>query len=141
MEMKKGKQAKTGNGMLPYFVYLLLGYALTGVLLCGLAFLLYRFSVSSDVVAAGIDLIYFLSAFFTGFLTGSKVKNKKYAWGSLMGIAYFLVLALLSVTTGLGNGMAGYGMAFLLCAVGGMAGGMASGAVSGKRREFVDRGC
>lgn len=115
-----------------WLLFLLMGYLLTAILLCGLAFLLYRFSLSQELVGAGIDLIYFLSTFLIGFLAGKKGKTKRFFWGLMMGGVYFGILAVLSVTTGLGNGTTGFGTALLLCLAGGMAGGMASGAFAGK---------
>lgn len=115
-----------------WLLSLLAGYVLTGILLCALAFLLYRFSLSAEIVGAGIDLIYLLATFLAGFLAGRKGKNRRFLRGLVMGCAYFLLLAILSMATGLGNGTTGFWTALLLCAAGGMAGGMASGLIAGK---------
>lgn len=115
-----------------WLLSLLAGYVLTGILLCVLAFLLYRFSLSAEMVGAGIDLIYILATFLAGFLAGKKGKSKRFLRGLVMGGTYFLILTVLSMATGLGNGISGFGTALLLCAAGGMAGGMASGLIAGK---------
>ncbi|MBR4733549.1 MAG: TIGR04086 family membrane protein [Lachnospiraceae bacterium] len=130
--MTKERQKESAGGMMAWLLSLLAGYVLTGILLCALAFLLYRFSLSAEIVGAGIDLIYLLATFLAGFLAGRKGKNRRFLRGLVMGCAYFLLLAILSMATGLGNGTTGFWTALLLCAAGGMAGGMASGLIAGK---------
>lgn len=132
MEKAKEKQKESAGGIVVWLLSLLAGYVLTGVLLCALAFLLYRFSLSAEMVGIGIDVIYFLATFLAGFLAGRKGKNRRFLWGLVIGCVYFLVLAVLSMATGLGNGTTGFWTALLLCAAGGMAGGMTSGLIAGK---------
>lgn len=107
---------------------LLLSYILTAALLLLLAFFLYKPGLTESIVSIAIIGIYVLSTFFAGFITGKKMRTKKYIWGFLMGGAYFLVLLLISlfVNRSLGD----FGNSFLttlaLCTGGGMMGGMVS---------------
>lgn len=111
---------------LAYLVFLLFAYVLTGVLLVLLAFLLYQFRLSSKAVSVGVVLIYVASTFLAGYLAGKKAKNKKYVWGFVMGVGYFLVLAAVSLLTNSADGSLGGVTSFLLCAAGGTLGGMLS---------------
>ncbi len=96
----------TKNGRIPV-VFLLKGlffaYALTGVLLALLSFLLYKFGLGEKTVAIAIIVIYVAE-----------------------GAAYFIVLALISFLAG--DRTAVFGNTFFttlaLCAGGGMLGGM-----------------
>lgn len=72
---------------------LLFSYILTGAFLALLAFLLYKVGLTENIVSIAIIAIYVLATFFAGFVVGKKLKNRKYLWGLLMGSAYFLVLA------------------------------------------------
>ena len=55
-------------------------------------------------------------------------KEKKYLWGLLMGIVYYLILLILSlaVQKSLGSGAGEIITIFILCAAGGTLGGMLS---------------
>lgn len=105
---------------------LFLAYALTGVLLALLSFLLYKFGLGEKTVAIAIIVTYVAATFFAGFLAGKKMKNRKFLWGLAEGAAYFIVLVLLSFLAG--DRTAVFGNTFFttlaLCAGGGMLGGM-----------------
>lgn len=107
---------------------LLFSYILTGALLVILAFLLYKLNLSEKIVSASIVVIYVAATFFAGFVTGKKIRNRRFLWGLLEGCAYFLVLAAVSFAAG--QGKTGIGTSFfttlVLCAGGGMLGGMLS---------------
>ena len=105
---------------------LLVSYLLTGGLLLLLAGLLYRFRLDEGKIQIGIILIYIFSCFAGGFLSGKMMKSRKFLWGVLLGLLYFLIMTLVSlaVNRGLQDGTAGYLTAFLLCMGGGMLGGM-----------------
>ena len=117
------------TGRIPV-VFLLKGlffaYALTGVLLALLSFLLYKFGLGEKTVAIAIIVIYVAATFFAGFLAGKKMKSRKFLWGLAEGAAYFIVLALISFLAG--DRTAVFGNTFFttlaLCAGGGMLGGM-----------------
>lgn len=71
-------------------------YFLTLLLLAVVAFLLFRFDLDEKTVGACITAVYILSCFFGGYLAGKKVRHKKFLWGALAGISYFLLLTVVS---------------------------------------------
>ncbi len=107
---------------------LLCSYAVTGILLILLTVLLYKLNLDEQKIMAGISAIYIISAFAGGFAAGKMAKVKKFAWGMITGILYFVLLLLISfgiyhtVQESGGNLL----VTFLLCAGGGMLGGMVS---------------
>lgn len=109
-------------------IYLLIAYILTAVILFLLAFLLFKMNISAQIVSVGIILTYALSCFCAGILAGKRMKQRRFMWGLIMGLAYFAILLLLSVVVNKGA----VGMedslvtTLLLCVGGGMLGGMLS---------------
>ncbi|MBQ6814780.1 MAG: TIGR04086 family membrane protein [Lachnospiraceae bacterium] len=102
--------------------------AVTAVLLLLLAFLLFKFNLSDGVVATGIIIIYFLANFAGGFIIGKVRGEKKFIWGIIVGVVFFVTLTLLSlIVTGVlyGSGLKALG-ALAACIIGGMLGGMLS---------------
>lgn len=75
---------------------LLFAYALTGVFLMVLAFLLFSFDLGETAVAAGIIVVYVLACLFGGFMAGRMMRREKYLWGVLVGLTYFLLLLAVS---------------------------------------------
>lgn len=129
--MKTGGRAAVGEGGVPIFFFLktiLFSYILTTFLLLILAFLLYKLELSEGPVAVAIIAIYVISTFFAGFMTGKKLQNRKFFWGLLMGAAYFVVLALVSLAVRQSPDTLGdsFFTTMILCAGGGMLGGMLS---------------
>jgi len=109
-----------------FLLFLLLAYLITigGLLL--LAFLLYKIPLADSAVNIGIIIIYIISTFLAAFICGRKMKQKKFIWGFLLGIAYFAVLFIISLITRqsldtLNNNII---TAFLICAASGTLGGM-----------------
>lgn len=102
--------------------------AVTAILLLLLSFLLFKFNLSDKAVMIGIMLIYFISNFAGGFVIGKVRGERKFIWGIIVGLAFFVSLTLLSlIVTGelYGSGMRALG-AMAACVAGGMAGGMCS---------------
>lgn len=121
----------TNQGNMPVLFLLktlLFSYILTGALLALLAFLLYKVGLTEKVVSIVIIAIYVMATFFAGFVAGKKLKNRKFLWGLMMGSAYFLVLAGISLALGGPGGQLGDSTitTLVLCAAGGMLGGMLS---------------
>lgn len=124
-------EQKTNTGEFPIFFLLktlLFSYIFTGVLLALLAFLLYKLGLGEKAVTAAIIVIYVAATFFGGFIAGKKLKNRKFLWGLVIGAAYFVVLAAVSLSAGesglqIGNSFL---TTLVLCAGGGMLGGMLS---------------
>lgn len=107
---------------------LVFAYVLTGLLLFGLAYLLYKFRLDEKIVNISVIVIYVLVNFLTGFIAGKRLKVKKFLWGFVLGSAYFLILALVSFAAGRQEAVIGSHLVttYLLCAGGGMLGGMVS---------------
>ena len=107
-------------------------YVVSGVLLLGLAVLLYNFELSEETVRIGVIVIYITSGFVGGFLIGRWMQDKKYLWGLMAGGVYYLLLFALSLVIKQGMGEAltldvvRMLTTLVLCVVSSMAGGMIS---------------
>lgn len=105
---------------------LLTAYAISAVLLIVLAFLIYQWSISEEIVRGGILTAYVLSCFFGGILVSRSHTGKRYLWGMAAGVLYYAILLLVSFVWRPGD-MSGAGNVFpvlFLCLSGGMLGGM-----------------
>lgn len=107
---------------------LLAMYLLTGALLLILSAMLYKMQLSESVVSVGIVLIYVLSGFLGGFLSGKVMKTRRFFWGMIMGAAYFLILILGSILfqKGINMEITRFFTTLILCTASGMIGGMVS---------------
>ena len=114
------------------FIYMLEGllfsYVITAFVLLILSFLMLKLDLSSGVISGGINFVYIISAFAGGFFVGKKTEQRKFLWGLLIGIFYFIVLMLISLMMNrvsplpLGNLFT----AFIISSLSGMLGGMIS---------------
>lgn len=107
---------------------LLFSYAVTGVFLLFLAFLLFQFDLGETPIAAGIMAVYVLSCLLGGFMAGKIMRKEKYLWGLLLGLFYYLLLMTVSVIV---RGKPDMSILHaittcLLCVCGGTLGGMLS---------------
>ena len=107
---------------------LLFAYALTGVFLLILAFLLFSFDLGEGTVSVGIMAVYVLACLLGGFMTGKNVRKDKYLWGTLLGVVYFLLLLAVSfLAKGKWDMTIQHAAAtFFMCLGGGTIGGMLS---------------
>lgn len=135
MEKKLWKTPARGKGenkpnvsVLSILKILLVMYMVTGIMLLILSVMLYKMQLSESVVSIGIVLIYVLSGFTGGFLSGKVMKRKRFLWGMAMGAGYFLILVLGSVVfqKGINMDVSRFATTLVLCTASGMAGGMAS---------------
>ncbi|MDR0948235.1 MAG: TIGR04086 family membrane protein [Lachnospiraceae bacterium] len=131
MEKKLLHRATKEEGKLPIpflLKCLLFSYIITGGLLLLLALLLYVFNLSEKVVSAGVIVLYVVSTFFAGYMAGKKLKNKKFLWGLILGVAYFFILLLMSlfVNRSIASLTDSFFSTLVLCVGGGMLGGMMS---------------
>ncbi|MBP3338206.1 MAG: TIGR04086 family membrane protein [Lachnospiraceae bacterium] len=97
-----------------------------GVLL--LSLLAYKFRMSDKAIKIGIIVIYTMANIVAGFIIGKIKETRKFLWGAITGLVYFIVLTLISVIgTGelYGNGSMAI-IAFLSSVIGGTIGGMVS---------------
>lgn len=107
---------------------LLVSYIVTAIILLILALVVYKFDVSNSVISIGVILSYIFSNFIGGLLIGKNVDQKKYIWGIITGVLYFVIIILVSIVlsktifTHVGSSLS----VFAMCALGGMLGGMVS---------------
>lgn len=118
----KGKMA---TGML---VGLVISCLATTVILLALAFVMLKLQPETGVIETAILVTYALSCFAGGWYCGRKAQRRKFVWGLLLGVLYFLLLFLVS---GMGDRSFQSGLvqsltALVICAGGGMLGGMAA---------------
>ena len=101
---------------------------MTGVLLLALSAMLYKMQLSEAVVSVGIVVIYVVSGFVGGFLSGKVMKTRRFFWGMLMGGIYFLILVLGSILfqKGINMELSRFFTTLILCTASGMIGGMVS---------------
>ena len=128
MEKKTGKGQGMEKKAVDILKALLCAYDMTGILLLILTVLLYKAGLSEENINAGIILTYVISTFSGGFVIGKLAGVKKFLWGLLLGIMYFVLLLLISlgIYHSLQSDMMNLVTTFLLCAGGGMLGGMVS---------------
>lgn len=121
-------QIPKGSKLVWVLKALLASYVVTGILLLLLTFFLYQFELDEQKVTAGIVVIYVVSTFVGGFLLGKLTKVRRFAWGLMLGVAYFMLLFLISlgVYRGIDGELIQILTTFFLCVGGGMFGGMLS---------------
>jgi putative membrane protein (TIGR04086 family) len=107
---------------------LLLSYIITAFILLILAFLMLKLDLSGMIISGGINFAYIISAFAGGFFVGKKVEQKKFLWGLIMGVFYFVVVLLVSLMM---NSVAPLSLGslltvFVISSLSGMLGGMIS---------------
>ena len=106
---------------------LLLSYAITGILLLGLAFLLYKLGLGESQVNLGIMVTYIISCLAGGFYMGRKGKNRRFLWGMGLGLGYTALLwAVTYLTEHSGGDLKETILMFFICILGGALGGMLS---------------
>lgn len=122
------KREDAGSPAAAVGVALFLMFVISGLLLVLLAFLLYRFQLSEGVVRGVIVAVYIISGFAGGFFLGKKRKTKKYLWGFIGGVCYFLILFVCSffMKKSFDFNTVKVLSCFILCSASGMAGGMLS---------------
>lgn len=94
---KKERSKLSVQKVLQILKVLVAAYIVTGLVLVLLTTLLYHFEMGEGIISAGVIVAYLLSGFFGGFLIGKKQKEKKFLWGALVGMAYFIVLVVISL--------------------------------------------
>lgn len=76
---------------------LMASYLITGILLVMIAFFLYHMQLGEQVVDIAIIVVYVLSSLVSGFLYAKGAKSKRFIWGTLAGLVYFLIICLISM--------------------------------------------
>lgn len=112
----------------PMLRSLLLSYVLSGILLAALAFALYKLRLKESQVNLLVFAIYFITCLAGGFLAGKRIRQRRFFWGLLSGLFYFLVLFAVSWAMNLGSpiDMERSVTVMGVCALGGTLGGMFS---------------
>ena len=107
---------------------LLVSYIFTGIFLVLLAFLLYQFRLGEKQVGMAVNVIYVVTCIIGGFAAGKGIRQRRFFWGLLSGLLYFLILLGMSfaMQKGLKGDMADIVKVLAMCAAGGMLGGMLS---------------
>lgn len=107
---------------------LIVSYILTGILLLGLAFLMYKCALTDKQVTLGVNSIYMVACLLGGLLCAKACGNKRLVWGVIAGLLYFIILFGLSLLfhRQVQQGMSHFFLVLALCAVGGALGGVVS---------------
>lgn len=105
-----------------------ISWLMTMLVLLILSALLVNTGLPSGAAGGFLIAAYLLSPFAGGFYIGKKAEQKKFLWGLVFGILYFVVFCLISMAV---NPSGAFSMTriiklFLLQSAGGMAGGMLS---------------
>jgi putative membrane protein (TIGR04086 family) len=107
---------------------LLISYILTGILLVILAFALYKFRLKEGQIKFCVNAVYIISCFFGGVIMGKNIRQRRFFWGLVLGLVYFLVL--LGVSFLMNKGLNGTTnqifTTMAMCAASGTVGGMIS---------------
>lgn len=120
--------APAGGAVMPLLKCLLASYVLTALLLLALSCALWKLGLGEQPVRIAVIVIYVAATMAGGWLAGKALQTRRLLWGLLLGIAYFVVLAVMSLVV---NGDASaLGESFVtvlaLCAGGGMLGSIVS---------------
>ena len=118
---------------------LLISMIVTVILLLLMAWVLYLTDLSGMIRHVMVVIIYLVACLLGGFVLGKRQEKRRFLWGAVCGVVYFLVLLLLSfwLPESLGetsqmtaqmaeNSGGNYLRVFLICVLSGMAGGMLS---------------
>ena len=107
---------------------LLLMYAVTAILLFLLAILVQQFNWDNNAISIGISTVYVISCFIGGFFVGKVQQNKKFIWGILIGLAYVIIMLVITLVVkhGFHSTVSAFVTNLLLCLGSGMLGGMLS---------------
>lgn len=76
---------------------LIAAYLITGILLLAVAGVLYKFSISENIVDISIIVIYCVSSLLAGLFFSKGASSHRFIWGMLAGAAYFLIICAVSV--------------------------------------------
>lgn len=107
---------------------LLVTYIVTALLLLLLALIMYKIDPPGAVISVGLVLVYIVSSFVGGYIIGNAKKEKRFLWGIGMGVAYFLIIFIVSVifSKDVFGSMGSIISVLCMCGLGGMLGGMVS---------------
>ncbi len=122
-------KAQSQNSAIIYILEaLVFSYIITALLLLILSFLMLKLDISSTVISGVINLSYIISTFIGGFFIGKKTEQRKFLWGLIVGIFYFVILMLISLMMNHGSvlPLGNLFTVFIITSLSGMLGGMIS---------------
>ena len=122
----------------PMLRSLLVSYVLSGILLAVLAFALYQLRLKEGQVNIMVYAIYFITCLLGGLTAGKGIRQRRFFWGLLSGLLYFLVLFAVSWLMNRGSAIDIHRSltVMALCAAGGTLGGMLSRTFTTNHAEF-----
>lgn len=124
--MRERTKKQTPPAVIWILKVLLAMYIVSGLLLVILSVLVSRVEQEELTANVGVIVVYVVSCALGGFLAGRMRGERKFLWGLLLGVIYFVVL--LAVSLVISGGEIPDGMHLVttlaICAGSGMAGGM-----------------
>lgn len=107
---------------------LFLSYLLSGILLLIMAFAMYKLKLKEAQINTAVYAVYVIACLIGGILSGKALQTRKFFWGMLTGLLYFMILLAASWLMKQGVPLDTSRLLTVLacCAAGGMIGGMIS---------------
>lgn len=126
--MQKQEQKREGNLAKDFIKILFMMYVVTLVLLLLLALALFKAELPAVASKVWLIAVYIVSGLLGGFLVGKRAKSRKFLWGFLIGLAYFLILlaASFALYKGVPEDWTHLITTLVLCTAAGTVGGMVS---------------
>lgn len=113
--------------ILPVVKVFLLQIVMSFLFILLISFILLKTRLSDDKIIIGVGITYAVVNFIGGFLLGRIKESKRYIWGLIAGVLYFVCLLIVSLFIKGTNTEGMQVMAvFAICSLSGMAGGMLS---------------
>jgi putative membrane protein (TIGR04086 family) len=75
---------------------LIAAYIISALLLLIVAFVLYMADISEGFVTVCIILIYCVSSLFAGYIYAKRAICRRFMWGLMAGVAYFVIICVVS---------------------------------------------
>ena len=103
---------------------LLMSAAITFFAVMILALLILKTGISEKILHIAVVVVYVVSCFAAGFYNGRRVKHKRFVWGIIGGLLYFIILLIMTMAQGGVQYRASVLTTALICLGSGMFGGM-----------------
>lgn len=91
-----------------------------------LSLLLYKTNMSENSLHIAVIAGYGIACFLSGLYCGKKMKERRFLWGMLAGLIYYVLLLAVSMAAGIGGFSLSFISSALVCLGSGMLGGMLS---------------
>lgn len=124
--MEKTMKADVSYIAVTYLKALLLAAVITGVEIIILSVLLYKTNLSESNLHIGVIVGYGIACFLSGLYCGKKIKTRRFLWGIVAGLIYYVVLLAVSVPVCGSDFSLSFVSSALVCLGSGMLGGMIS---------------